>query len=519
MQGNMLQKIKMTLFVVVALALMVVAFHGGLDDFALESVIKTTNQSILILAVTGAIDAAISLIQSFEFEAGVVFASGSLQWGELLDPINDAVERLLSVMIWAVGSLALQRIILEVVSTSAFNWVFFGVGLIAIATWMLGTSQRIRDVFGAWDGFTAFFVRMFIYLVVFRFIVPVFVIIGFFVAHLLFDAEINKSTEDLSQVGEGISIHDNAPLPGTPEFEEQKTLKVAELHELHEGMASTTKEAEALDARIKELRAGGRLRRYLPERLGGPPADERQALRESGIPELDDLLKRLEAFTEEDEALDTRIQELRAGGGLRRYLPERLGGPPADQRQALRESGIPELDDLLKRLEAFTEEDEALGARIHELRAGGGLRQYLPESLGGPPADERQALEETGVPELDDLLKRLASFTQEDQVLDARIHELRAGGGLRQYLPESLGGPPADERQALEETGVPELDDLLKRLASFTEEDEALDARIQELRAGGGLRQYLPESLGGPPAGARQARRECTAGAQGIGNT
>ena len=507
MQGNMLQKIKMTLFFVFALALMVISFHGGLDEFARESVIKTTNQSILILAVTGAIDAAISLIQSFELEAGVVVASGSLQWGELLDPINDAVERLLSVMIWAVGSLALQRIILEVVSTSAFNWAFFGVGLIAIATWILGTSQQIRDVFGAWDGFTAFFVRMFIYLAVFRFIVPVFVIIGFFVGHLLFDAEINKSTEDLSQVNEGISIHDDTPLPGTPEFEEHRSLKVTELHELREGMASTTKEAGALDARIKELRAGGGLRRYLPERLGGPPSGERQALRESGIPELDDLLKRLEAFTEEDEALDTRIQELGAGGGLRRYLPERLGGPPSGERQALRESGIPELDDLLKRLEAFTEEAEALDTRIQELRAGGGLRQYLPESLGGPPADERQALEETGVPELDDLLKRLASFTEEAEALNARIHELR-GGGLRRYLPESLGGPPADERQALEETGVPELDDLLKRLASFTEEDEALDARIHELRAGSGLRQFLPERLGGPPAGERQERRE-----------
>ena len=134
MQGNSLHKIKMTVFVVVALALMGLSFHGALDDFALESVVKTTNQSILILAITGAIDAAISLIQSLEVEGGVLVASSSLQFGELLDPINDAVERLLSVMVWAVGSLALQRIILEIASSSAFKWAFLGIGLMAIAT-------------------------------------------------------------------------------------------------------------------------------------------------------------------------------------------------------------------------------------------------------------------------------------------------------------------------------------------------------------------------------------------------
>ena len=150
MQGNFPHKLLTVVFVVVALVLMGVSFHGGLDRFAHESVSKTTNQSILILGITAAIDMAISLLQTLETEGGIMVASISLEWGELLDPINDAVERLLSVMVWAVGSLALQLIIIEVASSSAFKWTFFGIGLLAIATWLLGTGNGFVTCSDLW---------------------------------------------------------------------------------------------------------------------------------------------------------------------------------------------------------------------------------------------------------------------------------------------------------------------------------------------------------------------------------
>ena len=484
MSGNSLYKIKMTLFVVISLALILLSFHGGLDELALESVAETTNQSILILAMAGAVDAAISFFQ--EAEVPVL----RIPVGELLAPVNDMVERLLSVMVWAVGSLALQRIVIEVSSSFAFKWAFFGIGIIAITTWLLGTWQRIRELFGAWDGFSALLVRIFIYLAVFRFIVPVFAIISLSVGHLLFDAEIAKSKEDLSLVGAGISVDANGPLPGTPEFEEQRAEKVSELNDLQERMALQLEEAEALDARIQELKRGVGLRQYLPGSLGGGSSDERQALKESGIPELDELLARMASYAEQAEALDARIRELK-GPGLRQYLPERLGGVSPDKR-SFTPSGIPELDELLERIATYEEEAEALDARIQELR-GPDLRQYLPERLGGVSHDER-TFTPSGIPELDELLERMASHIEEAEALDARIQELK-GPGLRQYLPERLGGVSPDKR-SFTPSGIPELDELLERMASHMEEAEALDARIQELR-GPGLRQYLPERLGG----------------------
>ena len=161
-----------------------------------------------------------------------------LKVGELLDPLNDAIERLSSVLVWAIGSLFLQRVALEVASSSVSKWSFLAVGLIVITTSLLGTWQRFRHLFGAWERFRDLSVRLFIYLAVFRFIVPVFAMIGFLVSHLLFDTEINKNKEDLSQFSAGISVDISTPPLDTQESDEQQALKASELDQLRQRMAS-----------------------------------------------------------------------------------------------------------------------------------------------------------------------------------------------------------------------------------------------------------------------------------------
>ena len=368
MQGNSPHRIKMTIFVVFALALSVLSFQGPLDDFAHESVVKTTNESIALFAISRSINAAVSLFQGSK----VPFLQLSV--GELLDPLNDAIERLSSVLVWAIGSLFLQRVALEVASSSVSKWTFLAVGLIAITTSLLSTWQRFRHLFGGGERFRDLSVRLFIYLAVFRFIVPVFAIISFLVGQLLFDAEINKNKEELSMFSEEISVDASTPAPGTQEFEEEQVLKTSELAELRQRMASYIQETEALDGQIQELSGGAGLRRYLPESLGGLPADEQQALTPSGLPELDELLQTHGVLTQETEALDAQIRELSGGAGLRRYLPESLGGLPADEQRALTPSGLPELDELLQTHGVLTQETEALDAQIRELSGGAGLR-------------------------------------------------------------------------------------------------------------------------------------------------
>ena len=507
MEGSSPHRIKTTMFIVFALALSILSFHGVLDDFAHENVVKTTNESIALFALSRGINATVSLFQ----ESSVPLVG--LKVGELLDPLNDAIERLSSVMVWAIGSLFLQRVGLEVASSSVSKWSFLAIGLIAITASLLGTWQRFRHRFGGWERFRDWSVRLFIYLAVFRFIVPVFAIVGFSVSHLLFDAEINKNKENLSLFNAGISVDAGTPTPNSPEFEEQEALKVSELDELRDLLNSHIQRAEALDARIQELDGGDGLRGYLPESLGGVSSDEQQALRPSGSPELDELRQRMATYVQEAEALDAQIEELSAGTGWRRYMPESLGGASPEERQVLKASELPELNELHERMAAYVQEVEALDAQIEELSAGTGWRRYLPESLGGASPEERQTLKASKLPELDELRERMATYAQEAEALDAQIEELSAGTGWRRYLPERLGGASSEERQALKVPELPELNELRERMATYVQEAEALDAQIEELRDEGGLRRYLPESFGGVSpdkelASAKAKRRE-----------
>ena len=100
----------------VALVLTAFSFHGALDDFAHAQVVETTNESIGIYVISRAINASVSILQTSQVNVPLL---ASVQVGEMLDPVNDAVERLSSIVVWAVGSLFLQRILLEIAASPA----------------------------------------------------------------------------------------------------------------------------------------------------------------------------------------------------------------------------------------------------------------------------------------------------------------------------------------------------------------------------------------------------------------
>ena len=115
------------------------------------------------------------------------------------------------------------------------------------------------------------------------------------------------------------------------------------------------------------------MRRYLPERLGGVSPDEQQALKASELPELDELLKTHSVLMQEAEALDAQIQELSGEVGMRRYLPERLGGvSPGEQfaaAEARREEIRREVEAIESRVRAMEREQfVSAEARREEIR-------------------------------------------------------------------------------------------------------------------------------------------------------
>ena len=105
---------------ILIMALLIVSWWGAVDNLAAYVNGESIKDAAIIYGVARSINGVISLIQSAEISAIV----GSVRPGELLDPMNDLIERFSSVMAWSLSSLVLQKVLLSVFSSYSFKVIF-----------------------------------------------------------------------------------------------------------------------------------------------------------------------------------------------------------------------------------------------------------------------------------------------------------------------------------------------------------------------------------------------------------
>ena len=303
----------------VALMLIAVSFHGGLDGFAQKEVADTTNQSIGIYVVSRAINGLVSVLQTSQINLPLL---ASAEVGQMLDPVNDAIERLSSSLVWAVGSLFVQRILLEVAASPVFKWILCAIGIAMTALLLLMESDRFRvgcrQILAVSDSKVErcrdWLVRVFVVAAIFRFIVPAFIAMSFLVSQMFLESGIAKNTEELSVLKKQVSEIASSPTPDSGQLEEEKASVEARMKELEEAKALAHQEMEQLDIRVEQLNDEAGLRRWLPDSLGGTSdSEELQAAKErrqelgQEIEHIDDAIRESEDAL---ECIKTRI----AGG-------------------------------------------------------------------------------------------------------------------------------------------------------------------------------------------------------------
>lgn len=95
----------------------VLAWSGALDDVSARSVDSALLSTGTAYAAARGINALVSVMQGTEVHAVMLTVAA----GEVLDPINDLIERLSTLFLFALGSLALQKILLLLVADRLFN--------------------------------------------------------------------------------------------------------------------------------------------------------------------------------------------------------------------------------------------------------------------------------------------------------------------------------------------------------------------------------------------------------------
>lgn len=85
-----------------------------------------------IYAISRSLNAAISVVQSAE----VSLIVANVDMGELLDPVNDAVERFSTVLTWATASLLVQKFVITLIGSTAYKMI----ATIAVVIYLLAVA-------------------------------------------------------------------------------------------------------------------------------------------------------------------------------------------------------------------------------------------------------------------------------------------------------------------------------------------------------------------------------------------
>ncbi|WP_104400394.1 hypothetical protein [Vibrio penaeicida] len=177
------KKIWMTLLVV---AITVLGFVRVTDDKAHEMV----NESMLVagasFATARTLDAAISLVKSAEVSVGVA----SVTLGQVLNPVSDLIDKFAWVMTLAVGSLALQKVLLIMMSSQLANALlaFCALGLL-LSIW----SPIMKSYKKQWFS-------MFKFMVLIRFAVVISLGLNIMVDTLFLDQQIESRATYIEEV-------------------------------------------------------------------------------------------------------------------------------------------------------------------------------------------------------------------------------------------------------------------------------------------------------------------------------
>lgn len=125
--------------VLLAVVLLVsLAWVDLLDRQASGYMMDVMMESLAAFGIAKVLNGAISVLQSVELSIGVA----SVTVGEALDPLNDLVEMYATLMKLSIGSLVIQNILLEIVSTLFFKVLIAVTGLaFAISVLMVGLQR------------------------------------------------------------------------------------------------------------------------------------------------------------------------------------------------------------------------------------------------------------------------------------------------------------------------------------------------------------------------------------------
>ncbi len=239
----------LSLFVITLFSL--VAFTGVVDIKAEASVDAALKRALVAFAAARGLNAVISAAQGTEVSVSPFGMGVALAPGEVLDPVNDLVERFSGFMLVSSVALGSQRVLLEISGWMPYTLFLAVLGVLLVLLQCISNQLVARIRYFLW--------RLFFILAIVRFIVPI-VIIGSEWAYASFlenryvaaEMGITQASERVRSLntehGVNMSQHASAKsswekLKDWAETTKSKAAAAVQLNQYSEALKETTKDA------------------------------------------------------------------------------------------------------------------------------------------------------------------------------------------------------------------------------------------------------------------------------------
>lgn len=167
-----------------------------MDQRAAADYEQLFQRAFVTFALARTINGVISVVQGTEVALQPAGVGVTLTPGEILDPVNDLVERFSWIMLGATISLGVQNVLLDV---SAF-WAIQAL-LVLVATWLL---IRLWYPGQGSDFYKALLKRVFLLLLFIRFAVPVMLIVNDLLYQQFLESRYQQSTQVITEAGKDL---------------------------------------------------------------------------------------------------------------------------------------------------------------------------------------------------------------------------------------------------------------------------------------------------------------------------
>ncbi|HEX9803968.1 MAG TPA: hypothetical protein VGB35_11960, partial [Gammaproteobacteria bacterium] len=178
------------------LALLLIAGFGIVDDLGREYTDRGFKRALVTFAVARSLNGVISVAQGTEVAIQPAGIGLNFAPGQILDPINDLVERFSWVMLASSTSLGIQKVLMGIFASPGFTLLLGGALLLLVSLlWSHGaTAERMRPLL----------YKSAIVLLLLRFSIPVVALVSEGVFRLFLEEQYVASSEQIEQTAQAI---------------------------------------------------------------------------------------------------------------------------------------------------------------------------------------------------------------------------------------------------------------------------------------------------------------------------